>query len=214
MGVMTLAAADPSSVCQMPKPTQINVIPRTSPVKYDTSQTLAQIQSQSIDTINPYGFGSKSNTTGYMKGEISMQQEVKINHQMVLRNRGVCLWYETINLNIAIDPTIVIAKEVTKDPCRYKSVKEHELKHVMVDRKMVNKYSQSMGRKIFDGIQSRGFIVGPVKPEDAAEIAKRMRSTVGQLLELESKKMEIERAEGQQAVDSLEEYTRVSAKCR
>lgn len=214
MGVLTLASADPSSVCKMPEPTRINVVPRTEPVKYDISQTLAQIQSQDIDTINPYGFGSKSSTTGYMKGEVAMLQEVKIKHQTVRGKRYACVWYDTITLKIEIDPTIVIAKEVAEDPCRYKAVKEHELKHVMVDRKIVNKYAKSMGQKVFDGLQSRGFIVGPIKAEDAPIVAKRMQSTVAQLLELETKKMEIERAEGQQAIDSLEEYGRVNDACK
>ena len=212
MGILTLAAADPS-ICKMPEPTQINVVPRTAPVKYDTRQTLDQIQSQAIDTINPYGFDSKSHTTGYMKGSIEMRQQVMISHQMVLRNKGACVWYSEINLDISIDPTIVIANEVTKDRCKYNAVKEHELKHVMVDRKIVNKYAKSMGRKVYDGLQARGFMVGPVKPEDVKAITARMQKTVAQLVELESKKMEIERAEAQQAIDSLEEYKRVSAAC-
>ena len=214
MGIMTLAAADPSSVCKMPQPTQINVIPRTAPVKYDTTQTLAQLQMQDIDTINPYGFGTKSETKGYMKGQIEMSQAVKLGHNRVLNNRGVCIWYESIDLTIEIDPSIVIAEEVAQNKCEYRAIKQHELKHVMVDRKIVNKYAKSMGQKVFNGLQSRGFMVGPVRPEEAQTVANRMQSTVAQLLELETKKLEIERAEAQQAVDSLEEYHRVSDLCK
>ena len=71
-----------------------------------------------------------------------------------------------------------------------------------------------MGQKIYDGLKSRGFNIGPVNPQDANDIAKRMHETVAQLIELEFKKMEIERTEKQQAVDTLEEYERVSAQCR
>ena len=126
----------------------------------------------------------------------------------------MCIWYDKIDLKIEISPEIVIAKEVAEDPCRYKVTKEHELKHVMVDRKIVNKYAKTMGQKLFDGLKSRGFMVGPVKAERAQAVAQRMQETVGQLIEWEYKKMEIERAEKQQAVDSLEEYERVGNACK
>jgi len=211
--LLTLASFDPSALCYMPQPAKINVNPRTKTVTYDTSQTLAEIQQYDIDTINPYGFNANTHTNGFMRGQINMKPHVKLNYRNVMRNQGVCLWYETINLDISIEPTIVIAKEIAADPCRYNAVKNHELKHVMVDRKIVNKYAKSMGQKIYDGLKSRGFNVGPVAPKDANEIAKRMHETVGQIIELEFRKLEIERAEQQQAVDSLEEYERVRAEC-
>lgn len=213
MGILTLAAFEPNSVCQIPQPAQINVIPSAAPVEYDLSQSREQLQSQKIDTINPYGFDTQSHTNGFMKGTITMRPHVKLDYKTVFNGRAVCIWYEKIDLKIAIDPAIVIAKEVAEDNCMYAAVKEHELKHVNVDRKIVNKYAKTMGRKIFDGLQSRGFIVGPVSVEQAQDVAQRMQSTVSQLIELEYKKLEIDRAESQQAVDSLEEYTRVSNLC-
>jgi len=213
LGLLTLASAEPSAVCHMPKPAEIRVIPKTSAVKYDITQTRDEIQRYNIDTINPYGFDSNSHTNGFMRGIIRMQPFVKLDYKNVLGNRALCIWYDTIELRIEIEPEIVIAKEVAEDPCQYRAVKEHELKHVMADRKIVNKYARSMSRKVYQGLKSRGFMVGPILGEDAQKVADRMQETVGQLVELEYKKMEIERAEKQQAIDSLEEYQRVSAIC-
>lgn len=213
LGILTLASLEPTALCKMPEPTEINVIPRTAEVKYDTSQTRAELQKYDIDTINPYGFGSNTHTNGFMRGSISMQPEVSVDYKFVLANRAVCIWYDTINLNISITPEIVIAKEVAEDPCEFSVTKEHELKHVMVDRRIVNKYAKTMGKKVYEGLKSRGFMVGPVKANVAQQIVNRMQETVMQLVELEYKKMEIERAEKQQAVDSLEEYERVNSAC-
>ena len=212
LGLMTLAASE-KSICKMPKPTEINVVPYTKEVTVDTSQTLAEIQKATMDTINPYGFGTQSHTNGYMRGGIQTSHSIKLDHKFVYRNRAVCLWYDKIELKISITPEIVIAKEVAEDKCRFRAVKGHEMKHVMVDRKIVNKYAKSMGQKIYSGLKSRGFMVGPIEASRAQEVAKRMQETVGQLLEVEFKKMEIDRSEMQQAVDSLEEYERVSAMC-
>ena len=213
LGILTLAAADPN-VCTMPQPTQINVVPRTAEVKLDTSMSKDEIQNHHVDTTNPYGYNVETHTLGYMRGRVQMSQRVKINHQMVMGNRGVCIWYESIDLDISIDPTIVLASELNKDECQFKAVYEHEMKHVMVDRKIVNKYAKSMGQKIYDGLGSRGFIVGPVKADNAQAVVDRMQKTVADILKLESQKLEIERMEKQQEIDSLEEYQRVSNLCK
>ena len=214
LSLLTLASAEPTAVCQMPKPAEIRVIPKTQAVKYDLTQTRAELQGYTMDTVNPYGFDSNSHTNGFMRGLITMQPFVKLDYKNVLGNRAVCIWYDTIELKIEIDPLIVIAKEVAEDPCEFEVVKEHELKHVMVDRKIVNKYARSMSRKVHEGLKARGFLVGPVRGEDAQKVAERMQETVGQLVELEYKKMEIERTERQQAIDSLEEYERVGSICK
>ena len=211
--LLVLASSSTDALCQMPKRADISVIPSAADVVYDTSKTLKEIQKQHVDTINPYGFNQTTHTNGYMSGLITMQPRVKLDYARAGNLDAACIWYDSVALDIRIEPEIVIAKEVAADRCMYKAVKEHELKHVMVDRKIVNKYAQSMGRKIFDGLKQRGFIVGPIPSENAAAVADRMRETVAQLVEIEYKKMEIERTEAQQAVDSLEEYQRVSAEC-
>lgn len=211
---MMLAKADVSELCKMPKPTQINVVPKTEDVKFDYSRPRAALQSEKIDTVNPFGYDVESHTTGFMKGSIGMNHNVELGHEFLPRYNAYCVWYKTINLNIEIDPTIVIAKEEAQDPCRLNAVRDHELKHVHVDRKIVNKYAQSMGRKIYDGVKARGFMVGPIRADQVNVTISRMQDTIGQLIELEYQKMQIERQENQQAVDTLEEYERVDAICR
>lgn len=213
LGTMAILVSGNNQLCQIPKPAQINVVPKSAPLKYDTSQSMAQLQQHDIDTINPYGFGTSSHTNGFMRGQIAMKSAVELDYKFLERYNAACIWYEEITLTIEITPEIVIASEVAADKCKFEAVKEHELKHVTVDREIVNKYARTMGQKIFDGLKQRGFIAGPVPANRAQETAARMQETVMQLVELEQKKMEIERAERQQAVDSLEEYQRVSALC-
>jgi hypothetical protein len=211
--LLTLASAGQSQLCQMPKPTEINVIPRSAPVKYELNRTMADIQSEHIDTVNPYSHDTQSHTAGFMKGSIGMSHEVQLDTKFLPRYNAYCIWFETVDLKIEIDPTLFIAKEKAQDPCEYRVIKEHELKHVTVDRQIVNKYSATMGRKIYDGLKTRGFMVGPVRAENAQKTITRMQKIIGQLISLEKQKMNIERQERQQAVDSLEEYERVNAAC-
>ena len=210
--LLALAAASPQ-ICQMPKTAEISVVPKTAEVRIDTSRSLADLQSQSIDTINPYGYNHVTHTNGFMEGRIALTSDVKLDYKQAPQMMAFCIWYDKVTIEFNISPTIVIAKEVAEDRCMYNAVLEHEMKHVNVDRKIVNKYSKTIGQKVFDGLKQRGFIAGPIAPEDTRQISDRMRRTVAQLIEFEHKKMEIERAEKQQAVDNLEEYKSVQAKC-
>lgn len=213
-GTLLTLAFTPQDLCKIPKPAEINIIPRTAPVKYDYTKSHAELQNQQVDTINPYSYGAKTHTNGFMSGEISMKSTVKLDNTWARGNpKWQCVWYEDVTIEIAIDPTIVIAREVAADACMKNAVLEHELKHVRVDRKIVNKYAKTIGRKVYDGLKQRGFIAGPVREEDAQATANRMRETVKQLIELEYQKMGIERKERQQEVDNLEEYKNVNAKC-
>ena len=213
-GTMLILAGAAPKICQIPQPAEISVVPKAQQLVIDTSRTSAEIQGQKIDTINPYGYNSVTHTNGFMEGRIGMRSEVKLDYkQAPTKKRAYCVWYESVTIELEIDPKIVIAKEVAQDRCMYNAVLEHEMKHINVDRKIVNKYAKTIGQKVFQGLKQRGFIAGPIGPEYAQSVIDRMKSTVNQLIELENKKMEIERSEAQQAVDSLEEYEYVQSKC-
>lgn len=210
--LMVLAASN-AQICNMPKPTAINVMPKTSEVVIDTSQSLQALQQTEVDTINPYGFHGKSYTKGYATSPAQLKYNVKLGQKYLPQYDAFCLWYDEINIEILLEPQITIAAEVAKDKCQYKAVLEHEMKHVKTTRIVVNKYTQSMGQKVYDGLKQRGFLVGPVPQLQGQQTFDRMQKTVNQIVDFEWRKMQIEHEEEQQAVDSLEEYERVSSLC-
>lgn len=210
--VLILAASSPQ-ICQMTTPADIAVVPKTAELVIDTSRSSANLQGQSIDTINPYSYNNVTHTNGFMEGQIGMNSSVELDYKHAPRMNAYCIYYKNVTITLDITPKIVIAKEVSEDSCMYSAVLKHEMKHVNADRKIVNKYARTIGKKVFDGLQQRGFIAGPIAPEDAQSIMDRMKKTVSQLVQFEYKKMEIERTEAQQAIDNLAEYQFVQSQC-
>lgn len=208
-----LVLVSQTNICPKQEPTKINIVPKTEEVKYDYSQSLREIQKYTTDTVDPYGFHGQTITQGFMRGSIELQQKIKFGQASIPRYDAACVWYDEITIELKIDPTIVIASELYKDRCMRKAIIDHELKHVRVDREVVNKYAKTMGKKLYTALQSRGFTAGPVRIERMQEIADKMARVVKQVLELEYKKMGIERQERQRAVDTLEEYQSVDKKC-
>ncbi|MFN3700126.1 MAG: hypothetical protein ACK4VI_01230 [Alphaproteobacteria bacterium] len=208
------ARGSADDLCKMPKPTQINVKPSTQEVLLITNRSLAEMQSFESNTVNPHGFGSGiSVTQGLAKGQINTKAEVRLNYLTYPRLGVACIWYESIDISLDIDPHVYIAKEVHRDRCMGAAVLEHEMKHVNVDRAIVNRYANIMGQKIYGELQQRGFMAGPVRAEEAEAVAERMKRTVLQIVEIENKRMELDRADMQAAVDTAEEYQRVANMC-
>lgn len=212
---LLLAAATPdaSKMCGDKQPTKIRVIPKTANVRFDYSQSLKQLQNYETDTVDPYAYHGTTVTQAFMKGSIQPRYKILLKTTEIKKYNAGCLAYDTIEVELNIEPTIVMAKEVAKDSCLKRTVSEHELKHVRVDREVVNKYAKSIGQKLLKDLKARGFTAGPFPLDRMEEIQEKMKGVVGQILDLEFQKMSIERQERQREVDNLEEYESVNAKC-
>lgn len=208
-----LIMAGTKVTCPDREPTKINIVPHTAEVQYDYSQSLRDIQNYQTDTVDPYGFHGQTVTQGFMKGQIGLEQKIRFGQSKNPRYGYACVWYHDITVNIHIDPKIVIARELYHDPCMRRAIINHELKHVRVDREIVNKYAKSMGNKLMSALKSRGFSAGPFDLSRLPEVQSKMQRVVHQVLELEYQKLGIERQERQRAVDSRAEYDSVDQEC-
>lgn len=209
--LLVLAAGNPS--CELPRRTEINVTPKALDVRYDFSRTLAEMQNMGSDTISPHAFGSYSYTQGLMKGSLTMIPQIYIKHKVYPDLGLACAWFDKIDVVLEIDPTIVIAKEVYEDDCMRRAVKDHELKHVRVDREIINKYAKIVGGKIYSGLKERGFKSEMVNQWALKGTIQRMQQTVYDIANHEYAKMNLERVERQRAIDTKQEYDRVNNKC-
>ncbi len=209
--MLVLAGYKPE--CPTHEPTKINITPISEKIKYDVSQSLKELQQYDMDTVDPYGFHGTSITRAFMNGSVGLSYEMTFASQPIPEYKISCQWYDQINVKIEVAPTIVVAKEIYHDPCMRKAVIGHELKHVQVDRVIVNKYAKIIGQKLFSELSSRGFTAGPFASEREEEIRNKMMHVVSQIIDLEQEKMNIERREQQRAVDTLKEYERVDDQC-
>ncbi len=199
--------------CEPDEKTKININPRTSDVEYDYTRDLKDIQKTKTDTVDPYGIHSNSITQGFMEGQISMKRAVDLDYKLVNKGKDVCMWYKSIDIDVHIIPKIVIAKEIKRNKCMYKAVLEHEKKHVHVDRMVVNEASKTIGLGLYELLTTKGFAFGPVPREKAQIYANAMVKLIMDTTQKRYEDMTKVRSERQGAVDSLEEYQRVSALC-
>lgn len=192
---------------------KINIIWSSDAVKYDFSKSQTQMDNMKNDTENPYDRSIKTHVGGLMSGGIRIQTEINVATITYPRSRVSCQWVDKMDVRIAIDPTIYIARDHKKGSCRHNAILHHEMKHVYVDRAAVKKYAPVMKSHLERAIRKVG-IVGPKAERRAPEFQKKITEYLEKQLKLVTDKMHVERRTNQQNVDTLEEYERVSNLCR
>lgn len=198
-------------VCSVPNPPKINIKPMTDEIQYDFSRSMDELGQQRTDTVNPYSPNVDTATGGLRKDQPEMRLNVKMGTRQYPSLGVFCVWYEEIDFEIQLKPEIYVAKEFNYRPCR-QAILDHELKHVTVDRKVINKYARVMGEAIRDAVNEVGAL-GPYNLHNIKTIEQQMMDHVQSAIGSKQILLEREMRQLQAQVDSLQEYEAVSKYC-
>ncbi len=199
--------------CQTPKAPTITVKTSTDHITYNFSLAERQLNKFNVSTVSPYSSNVITDVGGLMKGGIETQQQMSFGTMTNQQTREVCIWHDKIDVLIHIKPTIFVASEFPKGTCMHQSILDHEHKHVVVDREIVNKYASLIGKALHDDIRKYS-VYGPVTLSRQQETLETIRKRMQAILSQQTTEMSNERKKRQQAVDSLQEYNRVNASCK
>lgn len=211
-GYLHLAAGEVA--CQLKKSPEIHVTASDTSLKIDNSKTRAQLDQFEIDTISPYGKSVQSHVGGLMSGEIKTTSNLSLMSETFPAINTACLMIHKINVKINIDPTIYIAREYKPSGCMYKAIMEHEKKHVQVDRMIINKYTALIVKALDTYFKGIGYKNGPMPVQSLELGQQQLVDANNKIVTGYAEKMNAERKNLQQQVDSLEEYDRVTALCQ
>lgn len=211
-GLLHLAAAEVQ--CAPRKAPEITVVPSNSKIRYNFTKSQTDLDGFDIDTLSPYGPNKETHVGGLMEGEISVEHRIRFMQETYQSLDQGCLHIDTIDVKIHIDPIIYIASEHKEGSCKHDAILDHEKKHVRVDRITVNKYAKKIGKALQAELRSSGASYGPFSGASLPEEQSRIQEIVGDIIKLETNRMNQERRKKQQEVDSLEEYERIDRMCR
>ena len=200
--------------CQLKTSPRIDISASDTSVRYDHSKYQEQLDRLGSDTKSPYGEGVRTHVGGLMSGEVSVSQNIRIMQETYPTLNTGCLYIDSIKVNIHIKPTIYIAREFSKEGCMYKAVMEHEKKHIAVDRRIVNKYTNLIVHGLDAALKKMGYAQGPYSAGRLPVEQKRIQDYTQSIVSAYAEQMTAERKKLQQDVDSLEEYQRVNNLCR
>lgn len=216
IGVLSWASpaqAEKHAWCKPSSYAKIQVKTSTDEILWDYSKSEKDLNKFKIDTVNPYGKNVITDVGGLMQGGIMMQEQMRFSTLTSSRVQQICYWYDEIVVTLHIKPTIFIAREFPRGSCKHNAIREHELKHVEVDREIVNKYAGLLGKSVQE-IANRKTIYGPYHVAQSKEVEAFLKGQLTAALKRYSSEMDDERKERQQQIDSLAEYERVNKMCK
>ena len=104
--------------------------------------------------------------------------------------------------------TVYIGREIAGDPCRDAAALEHEMKHVAVYREEIARIAVELRERLESAHDNRILYYGN-RSEAQRETQKALDAEIGPLLAENTLHIK----ERQRAIDTPEEYARVSAAC-
>ena len=199
--------------CQQAPLPKINIVMTSKQVQYDFSKSKRELKGFNIDTKSPYDSNAHTEVGGLMNGEISVNSQVSFGYLQDTNSGQACYWYDTIDVKMHIDPTILIAKEHAKGTCEHSAILEHEMKHIKIDRAVLKKYKAKIESDLHKIARKVGTI-GPISLSISGRTQNKMMKVIEKAVSNQTERMYSERRKLQQSVDSLEEYERVSNMCK
>lgn len=199
--------------CQLKTPPQINIIPSKSRVRYDFTKSKAELNRVNVDTVSPYGPQHHTEVSGLMSGSIQVKHEMSFMHELYDQLDRGCLFIRSLDVEVHIEPIVYVAKEYPKGTCMHNAVLAHEHKHVRVDQVIVNKYTKIIGQAMKQAIKSQGATFGPYELDRVPHVQNNVQNSLNKILKKYNDRMNNERREKQQAIDSFEEYESIGARC-
>lgn len=207
-----MSASVAQASCPNKEAPAINIKLTSNQIKYNFNQSKNSLKSHDIDTVSPYDQHAHTEIGGLMSGEISVKTNVGFGWTSSRRTGETCFWYDNIDVNMHIDPTILVASEHPEGTCMHGSILEHEMKHIKVDRKVLKKY-QGLLKSDIQRVVRKVDVVGPVSERSKEKARQKMMRIIEKTVSNRTERMYEERRRLQQAVDSLSEYERVAARC-
>ncbi len=200
--------------CIPEKPPRLKMTPETDRINFIYSESSDTLSHFDIDTISPYtGQQVKTRVGGLSEGTIEDSIRIQLGYVANYTDETACLSYSQIEVLMRIKPTVYIAKEHQPGTCMHEAIKEHELKHVRVDREIVNEYLEVIGGALRENLKDKGYIVGPMPIKKTSAMKQAMQNRVTSVIKPYVIAMQQERLSRQQQIDTLEEYERVSTAC-
>lgn len=197
--------------CRMDKAPTISVTPASDPVRYDFSQTTQQLTAMKTDTVSPYAPGTVTLTDGIRRDKPTIKTQITQSIQIDPVRNVFCMNYDTITINIHLQPVIFLASEMPPGKCR-DAVLEHEQKHVRVDREIINEFSVKIGQSVQGAVNEIG-VMGPLNMDQKDQTQVYMNDHIANAIKFIELPLFNEMHRRQAEVDSLEEYNRVNAIC-
>lgn len=207
-GASSASAQGRSVACPAFKPPSIELVIQQAPVSYEFGKPLAALERlQSSRRTIQGGKGSHVLGLAHVKLVSQVQFTVSIAR---LPDGSFCAAPATVRANFGVaESRVLVARELPRGSCIHGEVLAHEMRHVEVDRALLQEYTPKI-RAAMDETVER---IGSVRDRNDKAILAMIKSRIESGMKASFRQFEAARNQRQEQVDTPAEYDRVSRSC-
>lgn len=143
----------------------------------------------------------------------SIGLEGRASFKILQRGQRACIWLQSINARFFAYPSIHIARNFPRGSCEYSAVLEHEMKHVDALIDFHTEYTGIFEREL-QLIAKRIYPKGPIPAAHIENTQDQMNDRISREIKSFNDRILPILEQRQNAIDTPEEYARVTAQCR
>jgi len=171
----------------------------------DRSQSYRELSRLDTDAKGPADRRGAT-TFGLTGANISLKSDFK-GGQIVQPGGVICGWVTAVQVVVLWQEHVRVASEIVPDSCQDRAVREHEAKHVSLDRAL----RSTLQRQLTETLQAKDRF--SVMAGNVDEVRAKLQSNYTAILQQAVQAFEQTRNPQQIAIDSPQEYARVMAVC-
>lgn len=208
--------------CTPSAPPEVVMEFNNSPPRLETGKSTRDLAQMKNDSTSPNygaefpivgGLTESNYSVSYKTQFLNMSSGVYSGADSAAGVRQVCIHPKTVTVTVAYTPVIYVASDYPHGSCRYNLTEEHEMHHVNVDAITINGFLPKIREAITDAV-SGWHGVGPVDETQMEAVQNRLSDQLKAPVKKIFDQLQQMRRARQQAVDSREEYRRLSTSCR
>lgn len=199
-----------SNGCEDYREPNINIKQLIVAPRYNDTFALADIRALANQGGTNITSTSHDTPVGLTAASLKLDTRYEVNLTISPEDRTVCAQITDMNLSFGFDDTTVfIASEIPNGSCSYHTVLQHELQHVKTDRLLVDVTMPVLPTYLRTALRQIG-VVRASSPQ-AAEL--HLKNAVSEYMQGMGANLSQVRRDQQAAIDTEDEYNRISTSC-
>jgi hypothetical protein len=189
----------------------VEVIPVRKDPTFSYSASSADLSHKGTDAYVPPGASPSWHKGGLTQSSTTFEQ--KVNSMIERYPDGLtCIYIDKIQLQVTSEPTVWVANDFPPGTCMYNAVKEHEMKHVHAEQTVLATHIGRM-KAALEEVGRNRTVFGPSTENDVDARYNQFLEQINATVQNEFDVFKLDEARAQQAIDTIQEYRRISNLC-
>jgi hypothetical protein len=175
-------------------------------------RTLADLGAMQTDTTFSHSKNEIFSTRGITQGRMRNKFEMAYTETFDMQKTQYCMAPTQIRVSVDYIPVIYIAKELAAGSCEYDVTLKHEIQHTNIDIITIREYLPRIEAAARQAAYSLG-VAGPIAPHQREAAQQTHMARVQKAIDTATADFDSVRHRRQQAIDTRQEYLRLSKMC-